>query len=480
MCAVLSSTVTRADTTLILDACVKKCDPHDDLNRVMGIRAVIELELGRPDLIVSSEDVLKRLGSRAPLSAVRDRGLTATTLTDHLKAGIKFFVDGDYPKADTALMVAIDEADANPGTVVANATLRPLIYRARVGRAVGLARQANKETGDAKNQLLAEAYNTLGDLVRSTPEQSIIDTSGTEANNLFQSERKNLIARGHGSLVIQVNDPSVTFYINDLSDPHTTLFSGVMLPGTYRVFAQDNKGRARRYVIEVTPNNRATLDIDWSLDTSWEATTARETQQPHAGFVHPSEADRAKEPQYVRQIGSLAKVSTIIVVGTIKWGKGPKLFGVAYDASTGTVMRAGIAPVPGDTREEYRQLATSLLSPSRPTPLVYRMTKAPWEVPPPAPPATSYGTSEALHLLGYGLCAAGLVDFGIGAYVGHTGDGESRQVYLAAGGITLVTGLAMILMFRQWGSPTRPSKPSSTVMITPVESGVVAGLSLSF
>src|SRR5579872_6440567 len=144
---------------------------------------------------------------------------------------------------------ALAEAAMNPAIVVADSTLRPLIQRAYVARAVSLFRLDRKD----------EAKEAIADLVRMTPQPSILDTWGTIPDKVFQLSRQDLQARGTGSLSIQINDPNAVFYLNAAGQPHRSAFAADMLPGVYQVFVTDTAKRSRRYRVEVVPREHTVL-----------------------------------------------------------------------------------------------------------------------------------------------------------------------------------------------------------------------------
>lgn len=461
---------------LVLDACTKQCDPED--LRVIGlIRHVLQDELNRPGLVASVPDVLEHLGSNVPLPSVTDPDLTAARLTEHLKAGIANWAGGQHQEAAERLETALAEAADNPATVVSDPTLRQLIARAYVGRAVSLMR-LNR---------VSEAKEAIAELVRTTPEPSILDSWGTEADKIFQLSRKELVARGTGSLTIQVDDPTAIFYLDEAGQPHKTMFAADVLPGVYRVFVLDTMGRSRRYAIEVVPHGHATLGIDWGRDTKLEATISskRRIERSHdiefeatmspvpslrIGFTFASFAERRLEGDYARRVAALVHSDFIVVVGRIHWKGKPAVIGVLYQASTSTTVRVGVVPIFGNLDSE-RALASFLFAPDMPAPNVIALAAPPWETPPPDPDDETLANPRyALGwLVGIGTIATG------GTLVVLSDDQAPRVGGFVVGGL----GIALIATTTYYYR--RRARSSTPILaLAPTTSGVFVSAGLRF
>ena len=202
------SRVVRADV-LVLDACMKECN-EADLKAIGNIRRVIETELRNPYQIASPEAVLQRLARRVPFPAVQDPLLTTEKLESHLRDGIDKWsaahinLPRENEEAVESLKIALAEAMDNPAIAFSHPRLRPLIQHAYIGMAICLLRLKR----------LAEAKSAIADMVRAPPDTSILDLAGTDADRVFQQSRSDLLARGTGSLTVQVDDPNVKFYLN--------------------------------------------------------------------------------------------------------------------------------------------------------------------------------------------------------------------------------------------------------------------------
>jgi hypothetical protein len=332
------------------------------------------------------------------------------------------------------LRAALGKAADNPAVVVSDPTLRQLIPRAYVGWAVSLLRLGR----------LGEAKEAIGELVRTTPASSILESWGTEADKIFQLSRKDLMARGTGSLAIRVDDPSAMFYLNAAGEPHRSMFAADLLPGVYRVFVIDTLGRSRRYRVEVTPHGQALLDIDWRRDRAFDVTSA---QRPRIGFTFPSFAERRLEGDYARRMATLVTSDFIVVAGRIAWEGKPAIIGVIYQVSTGMAYRVGVVPGSGSV-DSARELATFLFSPHLPAPHVISLAAPPWEIPPPAPP------DHGLRWPARWLVIGGVAGIAAGAGL-YAQDRAAPGVALGAAGVAAL-GVGICWTLR---SSSRPSAP---------------------
>lgn len=465
----------RADV-LVLDACVKQCD-DDDLRVIGALRAELAGPQHKERLIADPRAVLERLGDGTPLPAMANPSLTPDALTDALKAGLDDYTSGRYEQAAERLARALDDAAVNPALVVSDPSLRNLVPRAIVGRAVSLARQADAsqraadaaKRGPERDALAAEAHkladaaqSAMTELVRITPEPSILDSRGPEADRIFQAARDALAARGKGSLVIQVDDPSALFYLDEAGEPHQSLYSADLLPGRYRVLVRDPRGRARRYAIEVVPQRQTLLDIRWSRDAELDVISARRAR---VGFTYASEAERAEEPAYVRHVGALAHSGVIVVIGRVAWRGAPAMFAVSYDGELGTPLRAGVAPL-GDLPRSARELVAYLESPHAEAPLVTRLDAPPWL----AHAQPEIARANAPYELGYAASGALVV---AGAVLVAT---DRRTAGYITGGLGLgLAALTTVLYVRRGGDARAPQ-----IAIAPLGTGVYAAVGWSF
>lgn len=446
----------RADV-LVLDTCVRECSDED--HRLIGaFRRMVASELARPGLAISPGAVLEAVAAFAPRPAIDDPGMTSRQILDDLKLGVEQWVNGRYEQAANQLELGLTAAQRNPALVASDPSLRQLIPRAHVGRAVSLLRLRRPDL----------ARMAIAELVRTLPEQSILDSWGTEAEKVFQLARKDLEALGKGSLVVEVDDPSTLFYINEAGQPHRSMFTAALYPGTYRILVQDASGQSRRFEVPVTPNNTVMLRVRWRRDTQFTSSG------DHVGFVFESAAERVNEGEYARHFASRAKSDLVVVIGRIWWRKRPAMIGTIYSASTGGVHRAGVVPITGDATDALRELATFLFSPSKPAPGVTALAVPPWEAPASDAPDASIGLRYPLAwALSAGAIAAGTTMLAV-----DTGSDQHGYAGYALVGVGLLGGLATTVLYLRRGNATPRSV--TAIMVAPTRAGLFAALGGSF
>lgn len=386
----------RADV-LVLDACMGKCNEGDWL-AISNMRRVLESDLHNGAVVASVDRMIYRLGANVPFPGVDDPRLTVEQLTKHLKDGIDRWTGGDYEYAAKTLKVALGEAAMNPAIVAADSTLRPLVQRAYVAQAMSLFRLEHRD----------EAKEAIADLVRMTPQPSILDTWGTAPDRVFQLSRNDLMARGTGALSIEVNDPTAVFYLNAAGQPHRAAFTGDMLPGIYQVLVTDTVKRSRRYRVEVVPHEHAVLNIDWRRDTSLDVSMPKGAlsgeppdRRPRIGFTFSSLADRQSETAYATSIAAQVPGSIVVVIGRINWDGKDAMIGVMYAADQ-PPLRVGV--VFGNDLGAARDLVAFLMT-DKPAPHVSRLAAPPWESPPGQHGADSLSTSTKWIVIGGGAAA---------------------------------------------------------------------------
>src|SRR5262249_5166778 len=155
---------------------------EEDLRLISTFRRIVASEFERPRLAVKPAAVLEVIGDGMPIPAVTDPGMTSRQIIDDLKQGIEQWINGNHEQAAELLAQDLDSAKLNPVPVVSDPSLRQLIPRAHVARAVSLWRLGRR----------APAKEAISELARTLAEQSILDAWGTEAEKIFQLARKEL------------------------------------------------------------------------------------------------------------------------------------------------------------------------------------------------------------------------------------------------------------------------------------------------
>jgi hypothetical protein len=426
---VASPRVTCADV-LVLDACMEKCNEADWL-AIHNLRLAFQSEIQNRALIASVDSMIWRLGDKVPFPGIDDADLTVETLAKHLKDGINKWIGGEYENAAKTLKMALAEAAMNPAIVVADPTLRPLIQRAYVARAVSLFRLDRKD----------EAKDAIADLVRMTPQPSILDTWGTIPDKVFQLSRQDLQIRGTGSLSIQISDPNAVFYLNAAGQPHRSAFAADMLPGVYQVFVTDTAKRSRRYRVEVIPREHTVLTIDWHRDSTLEVSVPRFTstgqplpaRRPRIGFTFPSFEERRFESALAGSVAEQVPGSLVLVVGRVMWDDQDAMLGAMY-APNQPPVRVGL--VHGNDLDAARDLVKFLMT-DQPAPGVTRLAVPPWD-PSSAQEGGRLSSSTSRILIGAG---AGAIAAGVSLYAINRGLGTHTAAYGVGLGIVGVAAV---------------------------------------
>jgi hypothetical protein len=450
MIALTSAGEARA-VVIALDTCVGKCTEEDQ----RLVRAFRQVLASTTQVTATPSDVMQAISDGMPRSALLTPSMTARALADGLKLGIDHWVGGRYAEAENQLADALISVRVNPVLVTSDPILRQLIPRAYVARAVSLWRLGHRTT----------AQGVIAELVRTMPEQSILDTWGSEADKIFQLARKELEALGKGSLVVEIDDPNTIFYVNEAGQPQRMMFTGMLYPGPYRILVQDANGRNRLFHIKVEPNSTSMLRIRWQRDLQFS------TSGEHIGFVFESAADRVHEGEYARHVASLAKATHAVVFGRVRWRNGPALIATIYRASDSSVVRAGVVSLQRDEDSALRQLADFLSSQLANTPRVTRLAAPPWD------PAGTIDHGLGLRYpLGWGLGAVALT---AGVALRVTADDSARRTHAgyALIGAGLAAGLATTVLYLR---RSNDAPQSITAAVVPMRSGLLVTLGGSF
>lgn len=441
---------------LVLDACVVECT-EEDLRLIGEFRRILAAEFARPGLATTPSDVAEAIGNGMPWSAVTNPGMTSGQIVDALKSAIEHWIAGRYEQAAQQAEEGLSSAKLDPTLVTSEPTLRQIIPRAHVARAVSLWRLGRREL----------ARGAISELVRTLPEQSILDSWGTEADKIFQLVRKDYEARGKGFLIVEVDDPTAIFYLNEAGQPHRSMFAGALYPGTYRILVQDARGRSKLFRPTIEPNDTSVLRIRWRRDAQVTSAGA------HVGFVFESAAERVNEGDWARDFAALAKSDLVVVVGRIRWRKRAAMIGTIYSVSSGSAHKVGVVSLAGDERKALRELATFLFSPSKPTPSVTSLAAPPWEAAAAEVENASLGIGYPLGwalsgaALGAGAVLIATERHGVGEYVGYALTGAGLLAAIAT------TALYLRRSYARPGSMT-------AVAVVPARTGLFAGVSLRF
>jgi hypothetical protein len=448
---------------LVLDVCMEQCS-EADWHAIGNLRRVLTGETKNDALVASVEEMVYHLGDHTPFPGISDPALTVEKLSKHIKDGIDQWTHADYEGAVDTLGSAISEATLNPAIVAADATLRRLVVRAYVGRAISLERLARPK--DPKDAHLNEAKKAMADLARVVLQPSIQDVAGTKPDELFQKSRNDLVAQGMGSLSVQINDPTAVFYLDAAAgQPHTGAFSAEVPPGIYQIFVADAVKRSRRYRVEVFPHKHTVLSIDWPMDTKFEMSPLPHLAlRSRIGFTFSSYVERRLfEADYAHRIAALVPGSLVLIVGRIKREGQDAMIGLLY-APEGPASRIGV--VLGTDLPAARALVSFLMTSNKPSPQVISLAFPPWANQSTAPSAERAHAPAATTI--WALVGGGTIAASVGAslYVlDHDPNGHASLygIGIGAAGLT-ATGLGFWLGWDARGGPVVSLSSSRAVI----------------
>lgn len=304
----------------------------------------------QPGMYVLPTEIRARLGERAPRSGLADPSLSVSDLVTMYEDGYRLFKAGKWRASVDKLAAAVHAAQDNPVLLVDqmhhDTWMTGLV-------ALGMSRFRQKE--------LEGSEDVNRELARSFPSQeaAIRAAHGSEPARHYAAAQDALDARGRGSLVVDVSNPTALIYVNEWDRPQNATFEANVLPGSYRVLVRLPGTDGLRYDTIVEPNRTTHLSVDLNFDE-----TVRLTDQL-AGFVFasPSERDRYAL-DYARRLATLIDTANnaVVLVQLTNWEGQLAVLGTLYRVDTGAWVRARVAPLDGrDDAEKLRALARELL-----------------------------------------------------------------------------------------------------------------------
>jgi hypothetical protein len=323
--------------------------PSDDAARLLE---PLVTELAKDQQMYAAPAAIRaRLGDLLPRSGVGDPGLKIGDLVARMDAGYKTFKAGKYSEASEQLQAALTLALRNTALLVDQAH-RDTLMNGLV--ALAMSRQRLKDPNGA-----AEA---IRELARSFPNQEAVIRAayGSEPASRYADAEKELDARGRGTLVVDVNDPTAVIYVDEWDHPQNATFEAQLLPGTYRVLVRMPGTDGRRYDALVEPNRTTHLSVDLKFDAAINVTDAS------AGLAFDSERDRDRYAlDYARRLAAMLDAGNRLVVlaSLTTWHERRAIEAIMYRLDTGAVVRRRVVPLDGhDDAGKLRALAHALLN----------------------------------------------------------------------------------------------------------------------
>lgn len=298
-------------------------------------------ELQSLGIDASPKAVHARLGDRAaPEPGIRDPMLSMGALIARIDEGSKLLAKGEHAAAAQKFEDALADGFANVALLVEH---RARSQRAIMDALVGLAMSRYR----LKDKVGAEA--AMLELVRTFPGQelNIRNGYGTEPFQRYQAANKRLHERGHGTLIVTVNDPSALIFINEWDRPQNATFEAAVPAGSYRVLVQEPGTCGQLYTVPVEPNQTVQIQIDAKYDA---AVTVSDSW---VGFSFPSmQAARDRLVPYARRLIASEDKALIVVSFTESNGH-PAVMGSIYRLDTGAHLRSHLVVLDGE-RDDAR------------------------------------------------------------------------------------------------------------------------------
>jgi hypothetical protein len=293
--------------------------------------------------------VLPWLGGRAPRPGALDQDRTAAEITQPADTGYEAYTRGKFAEAEAVLRVALEQVHHNPALLALDTTNLNATFKILVGLALSQARR-----GDTTGSVA-----TMVELIRTFRGQPITRADyGPDAEQLYRAVWKQVQAMGRGQLSITVeSDQAVIFVDGQIRGlGKATLVD--LIPGVYRVFVQVPTTMGRQYALEVNANQRASLHVDWELDSSLWVT------ESWIGFVFATEAERAKQAGFAgKLVRRWSDGELIAVVGLGRLQGKPSVTGSLYDLGGNVVRSASVGiddPFDAAAEPRLRSLARFL------------------------------------------------------------------------------------------------------------------------
>jgi hypothetical protein len=283
-------------------------------------------ELQNYGFTVKPAAIVQLLGPRAPRPGILDRGRTAAQLAEQIETGLDAFRAGRFKDAEEDLSTAVQLIRRNPALWVLDGSNSSLTYNAFVKLAIAQAQNGRAE----------DSVATMLDVVRMSSAPISQSDYGPRAEKLFKGAQKLAQTMGRGSLIVNVSDNHAVIFIDGVYRGIGRVAIGDLIPGVRRMFVQVGAD-GRQYEIPVQPNDESALDIDWQIDSTLTI------DEPSAGFTFGSEAERAREGVYARQLARRWRSEKVIVVGLTRLDGNLALIGTVYPAGGSAARRASVA-----------------------------------------------------------------------------------------------------------------------------------------
>jgi hypothetical protein len=269
-------------------------------------------------------------------------------LTQLVSDGFDAWYAGEWDNESKMLGTVVETLRANPAAIARAQELRKLLEQALVGFAVAQVRLGHADV----------AESTMSEFLRSFPDIEVSRaTYGPEALALYQRVKKQMDARGRGTLFVDCDDPNALLFINERYESVGKIAKKGLWPGTYRIFVQRGGSDGRLHTVKIEAGREANLNIDWSFDATLY------NSRDWVGFLFGSASDLRSllGPHALRAAHSL-EASAVVVLGVGQVEGRQVILGSSWDTrSEGSGRAAFVTVEPGAVGERHvRALARFL------------------------------------------------------------------------------------------------------------------------
>jgi hypothetical protein len=252
--------------------------------------------------------------------------------------GLKLWAQGKFEDAVARLQPLVDEAQANPGAVIAKPKLSDADLKALIG--LGLSKQRLGDPAAAREQ--------FDEVIRSFPSVGVArSTYGPQAAADFDARKKQVMAEPKGRLAVKAADDATEIFINERLE-RKGFTEKELVPGTYRVVAKLGAQVSRVHRVEVRAGEDRTIEIDPAFDSALQTVG-------WAGFSFASAADREDhESAFAARFGTAIDAPAVVVVSVEDVRGSRAIVGALVQLNGKEIRRASLAlaPVPGQERFE--------------------------------------------------------------------------------------------------------------------------------
>ena len=312
-------------TTIVLESHVGQ----RSADSATAIEPVVD-ELERLGFAARPNSIAKLLQGRAPRPGRLDQGKSVADIKQLIALGRGAFDKGKFSDAETALRRAVELIRRNPALLVLDTNNEKVTYSAFVALALTL----------SKLKLADEATAVMLELLRMSSTPIPQADYGPKAEEIHSNAQKQAQALGRGSLAIAVNDDRAMVFVDGQFRGLGKVALGDLIPGTHHVLVQVPGTGGLQYVRTVQTNEPSRLDVDWPLETMVHI------EDPWAGLIFPTEADRAKEAVYAGELARRLRRDDLIIIGLTQLNGVSYVVGTQYPAN-GDPPIGAFAPVSG-------------------------------------------------------------------------------------------------------------------------------------